>query len=179
MTTSGRFSELRHPEGLEDELQRRQARNLPDVERRRNFIDVEPREPHATELAQEVEQLARGQSASRRNTSPGRDRWIERVDVERDVERVAADARADFVRQLGARPAMRGGGRDERDAHLVNELHLVPVVVPAPEQRHLPGIDLTQLEASPQSTAVRPAAVAGRIIQGRGGGYVEDAQVSV
>src|SRR5437764_798625 len=74
------------------------------------------------------------------------------------------------------RPA---GGRDQRDANLANELHLVPVVVPASEQYHLPGIDLTQLEASPQGAAVGPAAVAGRIIQVRMRVYVKDAQPSV
>src|SRR5207248_9812853 len=113
------------------------------------------------------------------HAGPGRDRRVERVDVERNVERVAADARADFVRQLRTGPAMRGRGRDQRDARLANELHLVPVVVPAPEQHHLPGIDLTQLEASPQGAAVGPAAVAGRIIHVLMRVYVKDAQPSV
>src|SRR5437773_8355586 len=95
------------------------------------------------------------------------------------MKRVAADARADFVRQLRTGPTMRGRGRDQCDAHLANELHLVPVVVPAPQQHHLPGIDLTQLEASPQGAAVRPAAVARRVIQIRMRIDVEYAQPSV
>ena len=65
------------------------------------------------------------------------------------MERVAADARPDFVCQLRAGPAMGGRGRDQRDAHLADELHFLPVVVAASQQRHLPGIDLTQLQASP------------------------------
>src|ERR1700736_6172040 len=100
MTTSGRFSELHHPEILEDELERRQAGDVPDVEGRRDFIDVEPGQPHTAKLAQKVEQLARGKPAGRGDAGPGCDRRIERVDIEGDMERVAADARADFVSQL-------------------------------------------------------------------------------
>ena len=106
---------------------------MPDVERRRDLVDVEPSKPHAAKLTQEIEQLARGEPAGRGNARPGRDRWIERVDVERNMERVTADARADFVRQLGTGPTMRGRGRNQRDAHLANELDLIPVVVPTPE----------------------------------------------
>ena len=58
MTTSGRFCELHHPDVLEDELERRQAGDVPDVERRRDFIDVQPGESHAAKLAQEIEQFA-------------------------------------------------------------------------------------------------------------------------
>src|SRR5260370_30884476 len=162
MATSGRLSELHHPEVLEDELERRQAGDMPDVERRRDFIDVEPGEPHAAELVKEVEQLARGEPASRGDTGPGRDRRVERVDVERDMERVADDSRTDFVRQLVAGPAMRGRGIDQGDAHLPNVLDLFPVVVPAPQQRHLPGVALTQLDTSPEGAAIRPSAVAAR-----------------
>src|SRR6266849_10825607 len=107
MTTSGRFSELHHPEVLEDELERRQAGDVPDVERRRDFIDVEPGKPHAAKLVKEVEQLARGEPAGGGHAGARCDRRIERVDVERDMQRVDADARADLVRQLSARPAMR------------------------------------------------------------------------
>src|SRR5260370_32698816 len=124
MRTSGRLSELHQPEELEDKFERGKAGDMPDVKRRRDFIDVEPGEPHAAKLAQEVEQLARGEPAGRGDAGAGCDRRIERVDVERDMERVTADARADLVRQLTARPAMRGGGRDQGDAHLANELHL-------------------------------------------------------
>src|SRR5467141_3874807 len=167
MATSGRCSELHHPDELEDELERRQAGDVPEVERRRDFVDVEPTEPDASKLAKEVEQLARGQPAGRGDAGSGCDRWIERVDVERDMQCIAADARADLVRELTAGPAMRGGGGDQGDAHLSNELHLLPVVVPASQQRHLPGVDLTQLEASPQGAAIRPAAMARGIIQVR------------
>ena len=63
MATSGRCSELHHPDVLEDELERGQAGDVPDVERGRDFIDVETGEPDAAELAQEVEQLARSKPA--------------------------------------------------------------------------------------------------------------------
>src|SRR5205823_13155168 len=107
MTTSGRCSELHHPDVLEDELQGRQARNLPDVERRRNLIDVEPREPQAAELAQEVEELARGEPARRGNATPAPDRPTQRAPRDRAGERVPAEPRAAFVRQSPAGPRMR------------------------------------------------------------------------
>src|ERR1700730_9393821 len=103
MTTSGRFSALHHPQVLEDELQRGQAGDMADIERRRDFIDVEPGKPHAAKLVKEVGQLAPGEPAGRGDAGPWCDRRIERVDVERDMQRVAADAGADLVRQLAAR----------------------------------------------------------------------------
>src|SRR6266852_8956997 len=99
MTTSGRFSELHHPEVLEDKFERRQGGDVPDVERWRDFVDVEPGEAHAAKLAQEVEQLARGEPTCGGDAGAGRDRRIERVDIERDMQRVTANARADLVRQ--------------------------------------------------------------------------------
>src|ERR1700716_383667 len=159
MATSGRRSELHHPDVLEDELQRRQAGDVPDIQRRGDFIDVESGQPHAAELPQEVEQLARGQPARRGDARPGCDRGVERVDVERDMESVAADAGADLVGELTAGPAVRDRGRNQRDAHLANELDLFPVVVTASEQRDFPWVDLAQLEATPQGAAIRPAAM--------------------
>src|SRR5712664_4424759 len=85
MTTSGRFCELHHPEILEDKFERGQAGDVPDVERRRDLIDVEPGKPHTAKLVQEVEQLARGEPAGRGDACAGCDRRIERIDVERDM----------------------------------------------------------------------------------------------
>src|SRR5256885_5314096 len=179
MATSGRFSELHHPDELEDDLERGQGGDVPEVERGRDFVNVEPAEAHAAELAKKVEQLARGERAGRGDAGSGCDRWIERIDVERDVQRIAADSRADLVRELTARPAMRGGGGDQGDAHLSNELHLLPVVVPASQQCDFPGIDLSELEASPQGAAIRPPAMARGIIQVRVRVDIEDAHPSV
>src|SRR3984893_7212010 len=74
---------------------------------------------------------------------------------------------------------MRGCGWNKRDPHLSNELNLFPVVVAASEERHFPGVDLPHLEPPAQGTAIRPPAMARRIIQIRVRVDVEDAQPSV
>src|SRR2546427_10274042 len=94
-------AELHHPDVLEDELQRCQAGHVPDVEGWRDFVHVETGQTHAAQLAKEIQQLARRQAACRQYPGSRGVRRVQRIDIERDMERVGADPRPDLARPFG------------------------------------------------------------------------------
>ena len=114
---------------------------MPDVEGWRDFVHVETGQTHAAQLAKEIQQLARRQAACRGYPGSRGIRRVQGIDIERDMERVGADPRPDLVRQLGAGPAVRRRGGNQRHAHFSYELHFLPVVVPAPEQGYFARVD--------------------------------------
>jgi len=175
MTTSGRFSELHHPDVLENELQRRQAGDVSDVERGARL-----RRRRARRVARA--KLAAGNRANSREVNPrprGRRSRHRRSSESMSSEMWSASLQcaSRFRPRAACRSTMRGRGRDQRDAHLVQELHLVPVVVAAPEQSP-PRIDLSS--SRPRRSA-QPSTngYGARIVQVGMRVNVEDAQSSV
>src|SRR5262245_14197100 len=81
---------LHHAPDLEDHLQCGEDRDLLLVEGRRNLDDVEPDQLRTLgRAAQQLQRLASGQTARRRNLGPRCECRVKHIDVERDVDLVA------------------------------------------------------------------------------------------
>src|SRR5713226_1434326 len=99
MTTSA-LSMPEHAPELEDQLQSRQGCDVSVVVRRRHLYEVQADQLRACGRdAQEIERLPSGEPARRRDLSPRRERGVEGVDVERNMEALTVERIRDHSRR--------------------------------------------------------------------------------
>src|SRR5207302_1264604 len=166
-------------EEFEHEFERGQAGDMSQVERWRYLVYIQAGQFHPAQTVEKVEQLSRGQATRGGDAGPRGYRWIERVDVKRNMQCVGAGALLhDLAKALGLEPC-RFGARDQRDPGFADELDFLPVKVTTPQQDHLPRVDLGHLQAPAQGAAVRPAGVSRDVVQVGMGIDVEDGEAAV
>src|ERR1700680_2197450 len=109
MTTSAVSKLCQAPE-LEDELQRRQRGDVAVVEGRRDLDDIQTDERRCRrDRVEDLQRLARRESARRGNLGTRREGGVERVDVERDVHPAAGEPVPDPL-QRSRRGGMKVAG---------------------------------------------------------------------
>src|SRR5260370_34099674 len=92
--------DLHHAPHLEDHLERRERGDVPAIERRRHLYDVEPDDTGlGGRAAQQLERLARRESARGRNLRARGKRRVQDVDVERDMDGLACEMLGELLRR--------------------------------------------------------------------------------
>src|SRR5438445_10590437 len=109
-------------EEFEHEFERGQAGDVSQVERRRYLVYIQAGQLHPAQTVEKVEQLSRRQATRGGDPGPRGYRWIERVDVKRNMQRVGTGEPLDNLAKALGLESCRLGAGDQRDARFADEL---------------------------------------------------------
>src|SRR5690349_15938376 len=150
---------------LEDQLERGERRDVLVVDGGRDLDYVEANDLRALGRgAEQGEGLPGREATGRGNLGPGRERRIERVDVEGDVHLLPGQALGDLAGRSGQVLGQLGAG-DEEDAVRLDEIELLRVEVPPARDDDARRLDARGLQGAPQRAAARPVAAAREVTQ--------------